>query len=130
MTATLSMNGQVRKNLASPLDRLDGILDGLSDGLNDAVVAAVPAAVGLALAAVGLRPGSPLVPLGEWLNYLAGTPVGWTAAWVARMCCAVALIAFLAALTHRLGEHARLAQFGLMIDVVGAAFDLFCDSVY
>jgi hypothetical protein len=49
MTATLSTNGQVRKNLASPLDRLDGILDGLADGLNEAVVTAVQAAVGLAV---------------------------------------------------------------------------------
>src|SRR5260370_40088637 len=46
------------------------------------------------------------------------------------MCCAIALIAFLAVLTHRLGEHARLAQLGLMIALVGAGFDLFCDSVY
>ena len=33
MTATLRTNGQVRKNLASQFDRLDGILDGLADGL-------------------------------------------------------------------------------------------------
>lgn len=86
--------------------------------------------VALALAALGMRPGSPLVPLEERLNYLAGTPVAWTVAWVTWMGCAVALIAFLAALTHRLGDHARLAQLGLMIAVVGAGFDLFCDSVY
>src|ERR1700730_1502167 len=36
MTATLRTNGQVRKNLACPRDRLDGILNGLADGLNDA----------------------------------------------------------------------------------------------
>jgi hypothetical protein len=85
--------------------------------------------VALALAAVGISPGSPLVPLGERLGYLAGRPVGWTFAWVTWMCCAVALIAFLAVLTHRLAE-ARLAQLGLMIAVVGAAFDLCCDSIY
>src|SRR5712692_10193236 len=85
---------------------------------------------GLASAAVGIRPGSPLVPLTERLSYLAGRPAGWTCAWVAWIFCAVALIAFLAVLTHRLGEQARLAQFGLVIAVAGAAFDLCCDSIY
>src|SRR5947209_14761612 len=49
MTATLLTNGQGRKNLASQLDRLDGILDGLADGLREAVVTAVKEAVGLAV---------------------------------------------------------------------------------
>jgi hypothetical protein len=38
MTTTMqtnSSNGQVRKTLATQLDRLDAILDSLSDGLND-----------------------------------------------------------------------------------------------
>jgi hypothetical protein len=86
--------------------------------------------VALALAAAGMRPGTPLVPLDARLSYLAGRPLGWTFGWVAWMACAVALIAFLAVLTRRLGDHARLAQFGLMIAVVGAAFDLCCDSIY
>ena len=34
MTPTTT-NGQVRKTLASQLDRLDSILDGLADALND-----------------------------------------------------------------------------------------------
>ena len=50
MTATMLMtNGQVRKNLASQLDRLDSILDGLADGLREAVVTAVQEAIGLAV---------------------------------------------------------------------------------
>ena len=49
MTATLMTNGQVRKNLASQLDRLDSILDGLADGLREAVVTAVQEAIGLAV---------------------------------------------------------------------------------
>ena len=49
MTATMMTNGQVRKNLASQLDRLDSILDGLADGLGEAVVTAVQEAVGLAV---------------------------------------------------------------------------------
>ena len=38
-------NGQVRKTLASQIDRLHGILDGLSDNLNEAVATAVEGAV-------------------------------------------------------------------------------------
>ena len=40
-THTNSSNGQVRKTLASQLDRLDAILDSLSDGLNQAVATAI-----------------------------------------------------------------------------------------
>jgi hypothetical protein len=32
---TTMTNGQVRKSLASQIDRLDVMLDGLADGLND-----------------------------------------------------------------------------------------------
>jgi hypothetical protein len=42
---TTTTNGQIRKTLASQLDRLDSILDGLSDGLNEAVATAVEGAV-------------------------------------------------------------------------------------
>src|SRR5215469_10039573 len=42
---TTTTNGQVRKTLASQLDRLDSILDGLSDALNEAVASAVEGAV-------------------------------------------------------------------------------------
>jgi hypothetical protein len=48
-TPTAVGNGRPRKNLASQLDRLDGILDGLADGLNEAVAQAVAEAVGLAV---------------------------------------------------------------------------------
>jgi hypothetical protein len=49
MTTTTTTNGQVRKTLASQLDRLDSILDGLSDALNEAVATAVQGAVELAV---------------------------------------------------------------------------------
>jgi hypothetical protein len=49
MTTKTEDNGQVRRTLASQLDRLDGILDGLSDGLNQAVADAVRDAVGVAV---------------------------------------------------------------------------------
>src|SRR5579871_1314773 len=48
MTTTLS-NGQVRKSLASQIDRLDAMLDGLADGLNELVVSAVKQAVEVAV---------------------------------------------------------------------------------
>src|SRR3954453_8084433 len=43
--ATTTTNGEIRKTLASQLDRLDSILDGLSEGLNEAVATAVEGAV-------------------------------------------------------------------------------------
>src|SRR5947209_5822508 len=46
---TTTTNGQVRKTLATQLDRLDSILDGLSDGLNEAVATAVQQAVATAV---------------------------------------------------------------------------------
>jgi hypothetical protein len=42
---TTTADGQVRKTLASQLDRLDSILDGLADALNGAVATAVEGAV-------------------------------------------------------------------------------------
>ena len=86
--------------------------------------------VALALAAVGMRPGSPLVPLSQRLDYLAGAPLGWMLGWVSWMVCAVSLLAFLAALTWRLRERDELARLALNVAVAGAAFDLFCDAVY
>lgn len=44
-----TMNGQMRKSLASQIDRLDSMLDGLADGLNEAVVMAVKQAVEVAV---------------------------------------------------------------------------------
>jgi hypothetical protein len=50
-TTQIPTNGQMRKTLASQLDRMDQMLDGLSEGLNEAVAAAVQAAVGQAVRA-------------------------------------------------------------------------------
>jgi hypothetical protein len=85
---------------------------------------------GLVVAFFGMRPGTPLLPLRQRLDYLAGDPPGWSLGWATWMVCAVALVAFLAALVHRLGEGASLARLGLSVAVVAAAFDLCCDSVY
>jgi hypothetical protein len=51
MVTTTPTNGQMRKTLASQLDRMDQMLDGLSEGLNDAVAQAVRDAVGQAVRA-------------------------------------------------------------------------------
>jgi hypothetical protein len=55
-TKTDSSNGQVRKTLASQLDRLDAILDALGEGLNQAVATAVEQAVEAAVRE-GVRQG-------------------------------------------------------------------------
>jgi hypothetical protein len=86
--------------------------------------------VALGLAAVGMRPGTALVSLAERMDYLAQSPAGWTLGWAAWMLCSATLILFLAAVTHRLENRTGLASFGLMIAIAGAAFDLFCDSIY
>lgn len=85
---------------------------------------------GLAFAAAGMAPGTPLVSLPERLDYLAGSPLGWTLGWVSWMLCAALLVAFLAVTVHALGEDAFLARLGLTIAIAGAAFDFFCDSVF
>jgi hypothetical protein len=85
--------------------------------------------VGLVLAAIGMQPGSPLVPLDERMAYLATVPFGWTAGWLTWMACALALITFLFGLTGQL-EDDRLARLALAIALVGLGFDLFCDSIY
>jgi hypothetical protein len=51
----LSTNGQLRKSLASQLDRLDGILDTISEGLNEAVATVVQEAVTAAVHAATLE---------------------------------------------------------------------------
>jgi hypothetical protein len=84
----------------------------------------------LLLARFGMRPGSPLVPLPERLEYLAAAPLAWSLGWATWMLCSAALIAFLAVLVHRLPRGRHVARLALMIAVTAAAFDIYCDSVY
>jgi hypothetical protein len=86
--------------------------------------------VGLGLAAIGMSPGTSLVPLPQRMEYLGAAPLGWTLGWTCWMACGVLLVAFLAVVANRLGEPNGLVQLGLVIAVTGLAFDLFCDSVY
>lgn len=85
---------------------------------------------GLTLAAFGMSPGTPLVPLPQRLEYLSAAPWGWTLGWAAWMACGVLLVAFLAAVADRLGRDNGPARLGLAVAVAGVTFDLFCDSVY
>jgi hypothetical protein len=87
-------------------------------------------AAGLAIAAVGMKPGTPLVPLNDRLAYLAGAPIGWTLGWATWILCAVALVIYLAILTRHLCDGADLARLGLVIALVGAGFDVTCDLLY
>jgi hypothetical protein len=86
--------------------------------------------VGLVFAYFGMRPGTPLVPLPQRLEYLAGAPLVWSLGWAVWMLCAGTAVAFLAALVARLGDGADLARLGLTVAVAAAAFDICCDSIY
>src|SRR5262245_44743356 len=81
---------------------------------------------GLGLAVVGLRPGSPVVPLDERMAYVASRPAAWTVGWGVWMLCALAFVAFLAAL-GRYGETPALASLALLLGGIGMGADLLCD---
>jgi len=86
--------------------------------------------VGLALAVVGMRPGTPIVPPPERAAYLAGRPLGWSLGWAAWMLCALALVAFLAVLAHVVARAAPILGLAAMLAAAGAAIDLTCDTLY
>jgi hypothetical protein len=86
--------------------------------------------VGLVFAAVGMRPGTPLVSLAERRAYLAQAPAGWVLGWAVWMLCVPALVAFVAGVAQRLPDRAGLARLAVTLVVVGGAFDLCCDAFY
>jgi hypothetical protein len=86
--------------------------------------------VGLALAVVGMRPGTPLVPAGERAAYLAGRPLAWSLGWAAWMLCALALVAFLAVLAHVVPQASALLDVAVTLAATGAAIDLTCDTLF
>jgi hypothetical protein len=51
-------------------------------------------AIALVFAALGMRPGSPLVELPERTAHLARFPAGWSLGWTTWMLCAMVLVAF------------------------------------
>ena len=85
---------------------------------------------GLAFAAVGMRPGTPLVALPERLAYLAGSPWGWSLGWATWMLCALALVAFFATLARHLPGEPVAARLAVVFAAAGAGVDLLCDVLY
>jgi len=86
--------------------------------------------LGLALALVGIRPGSPLVTLEERLSYLSTAPALWTIGWGVWMACALALLAFLAALLGCLPKSSVAGTLALVLAGAGVAVDLVCETVH
>jgi hypothetical protein len=82
--------------------------------------------VGLGLAYVGMRPGSPVVPLDDRMAYLAARPALWMLGWGCWMLCALALVALMAALRSHAASR-DLTSLALMLTVSGAAVDILCD---
>lgn len=85
--------------------------------------------MGLAAAWLWLRPGSLLVPLAERWAYLDTHGLAWGWGWAVWMACAIALVAFNAALVEPLGERPFLPRLALVLSVAGMAVDLVCDAV-
>jgi hypothetical protein len=83
--------------------------------------------VGLVLALFGMRPGSPVVPLPERMEYLAGHPAGWTWGWGVWMVCSLLLLAYVAALRNRAPTFG--ADLALTLTAAGMGVDLMCDVV-
>jgi hypothetical protein len=84
---------------------------------------------GLVLAVLGMRPGTPLRPLGERMSYLAGSPAGWTWGWGVWMLCSLLLGAYLVFLERRLPGPPPLARLAVLLAAAGMAADLLCDVV-
>ncbi len=84
----------------------------------------------MAFAALGMRPGTPAVPVEERLAFLAGYPPGWILGWGAWMLCAIANVAFIAALAARAPERSGRAALAVTLAAVGAGVDLIFDTVH
>jgi hypothetical protein len=86
--------------------------------------------IALALAVLGMRPGSPAVDLEARRAYLAGGPLTWSLGWGSWMICTVLLVAFCAELARHLPGHPDAARLAVTLACAGAAVDLFCDSLF
>lgn len=82
-------------------------------------------AAGLVLAAFGMRPGSPLVPLAERMAYLAGGPIGWSLGWGVWMLCSLLLFLYVAVLQDHLPGFA--GGLAMALTAAGMGVDLLCD---
>jgi hypothetical protein len=96
------------------------------------VLASVNAALhaaGLAVAALGMLPGSPVTPLAERMAYLAERPPAWSWGWGLWMLCALVLVAFMALLRRMLPGDPFAAQLAVVLTAAGMAVDLLCDAL-
>ena len=82
---------------------------------------------GLAVAWLGMRPGSAVAPLAERMAYLAARPPAWTWGWGIWMLCALVLVAFMTALRRALPGDPFAAQLAFVFTAAGMAVDLLCD---
>lgn len=88
--------------------------------------------LGLALAALGMRPGTGVFPLPERMAYVAPRPAGWVLGWATWALCALVLVGFVAALTARARSAAdsSVRALALALAAAGAAVDLCCDVLW
>lgn len=86
--------------------------------------------VGLVLAAVLMRPGTPMVPLPDRQAYLGGSPFGWTLGWVTWAVCAILLLAWLALVAARFALPPAATALALALCASGLAVDLTCDTLW
>lgn len=84
---------------------------------------------GLALAAWGMRPGTPHAALADRLHYLAHDSLGWQIGWAFWMLCVPVVITFFFLASERLATSA-LARLALSIVIVAGAVDLSCDAIF
>ena len=82
-------------------------------------------AIGLVLA-LGMRPGTGVFSVGERMQFLARSPLQWTAGWGAWMMCALALGGYFVILSGALPRV--VARAALLCVGVALAVDLFCDA--
>ena len=75
-----------------------GTFDPITNGHHDLVrrAASIFDRLVVAIAALGMRPGTAIIALAERRGYLAAAPFGWTFGWGVWMLCALALIGYVA----------------------------------
>jgi hypothetical protein len=86
-------------------------------------------AAGLILAWIGMRPGSPLVPLAERMAYLAGHPAGWTWGWATWMACSLLLVSYMTVLRTQTPGRSATGSLAVLLTAAGMPVDLLCDLV-
>jgi hypothetical protein len=84
-------------------------------------------AAGLIFAAAGMRPGSPLAPLADRMEYLAGRPMGWSLGWGVWMLCSFLLLLFVAVLRAHMPGRPLAGDLAMALTAVGMGVDLLCD---